>query len=355
MPLTQDLQNLIDADAAKAHTHAILLRVQSGDGRLCYHGCAGEATPDTRFAIASISKMFTATLIMQLLDDGRLDLDQTVQSLLWDIDLSGLHVVRGVDYSGKLTMRHLMHQTSGLADYYANDLALDLKANRDRRYGLDDVIRWTRALPPQAAPNSGKSYYSDTNYQLLGAVIERVTGATFNDALQRQICEPLGLKRTEVLQGSDVGLPIYHKGQLLTVPQMLASMAPDGGIISTLDDMLTFLRAYMKNDLFKSGNAATMRQWNRLFFPLHYGFGLMRVHLPRWMTLFRETPDLIGHSGASGSFAFYAPERDLYVIGTFNQTDAPQRPIRFMLRVLALVAKYEASRTMKSPAARAET
>ncbi|MEN8659416.1 MAG: hypothetical protein ABF313_15360, partial [Marivita sp.] len=63
-----------------------------------------------------------------------------------------------------------------------------------------------------------------------------------------------------------------------------------------------------------------------------------------WMTLFRSTPELIGHSGASGAFAFYAPELDVYVIGTFNQTDAPRRPIGFMFKVLSLITKHGGER-----------
>jgi CubicO group peptidase (beta-lactamase class C family) len=200
----------------------------------------------------------------------------------------------------------------------------------------------TRALPPQAAPDSGQSYYSDTNFQLLGAVIERVTGQSFDQALQTRICEPLGLTQTEVLNGADFGLSVYHKDRLLNIPQILTSMGPDGGIISTLDEMLIFLRAFMQNQLFQPEDAAQMRQWNKLFFPLSYGYGLMRIKLPRWMTLFRATPELIGHSGASGSFAYYAPEPDIYVIGTFNQTDAPRRPIGFMFEVFRLVAKHSA-------------
>jgi CubicO group peptidase (beta-lactamase class C family) len=115
-------------------------------------------------------------------------------------------------------------------------------------------------------------------------------------------------------------------------------MSADGGIISTLDEMLIFLRAFMSGQLFQPDNAGQMRQWNRLFFPLQYGYGLMRIKLPRWMALFRATPELIGHSGASGSFAYYAPGPDIFLIGTFNQTDAPRRPIGFMLQVLRLVA-----------------
>lgn len=344
MTLSQKIQALIDAECAKANTHGVILRVSSGDGRLDFKGSAGVATSDTRFPIASITKMFTAALVMQLVDEARINLDQTVQSILTDVDLSGLHIVQGVDHGPTLTIRHLLHQTSGLADYYESDLAADLKGGRDRSYNLNDVLRMTKALPPQAAPESGKSYYSDTNYQLLGAVIEAATGQIYDQALQSRICEPLGLAQTGVLLGNDMGLPVYHKDKRLNVPQILTSMTSDGGIISTMDEMLSFLRAFMDGRLFKPENAAQMRQWNKLFFPLQYGYGLMRVKLPRWMTLFRATPELIGHSGASGSFAFYAPEPDIYLIGTFNQTDAPRRPIGFMLRVLHLVAKYRASR-----------
>ncbi len=344
MTFSQEIQALVDAESAKANTNGWILRVSLGDGRVEFKGSAEDVAPDTRFPIASITKMFTAALIMQLVDEGRINLDQTAQSILTDVDLSGLHVVKGVDHGPALTIRHLLHQTSGLADYYESDLAADLKAGKDRSYDLHDVLRMTRALPPQAAPDSGKSYYSDTNYQLLGAVIETATGQTYDHVLQSRICEPLGLAQTGVLQGGDIGLPVYHQDKRLDVPQILTSMTSDGGIISTLDEMLIFLRAFMDGHLFKPENAGRMRQWNRLFFPLQYGYGLMRVKLPRWMTLFRATPELIGHSGSSGSFAFYAPDPDIYLIGTFNQTDAPRRPISFMLRVLNLVAKHRPSR-----------
>ena len=344
MDLNAHLQRLLNAEADKPNTHAVILRVQSGDGRIDFAGSAGAARPDTRFPIASITKLFTATLVLQLIDEGRLSLEDRVQDRLADTDLKGLHVVKGVDYGPDLTLRHLLHQSSGLADYYESDLAADLKAGKDRSYGLEEVLHMTRALPPQAAPDSGRSHYSDTNFQLLGAVIERVTGQSFDDAVQSRICAPLGLEQTAVVNGTDIGLPVYHADRLLHIPKTLGSMSADGGIVSTLDEMMVFLRAFMANALFQPSHAAPMRQWQKLFFPIQYGHGLMRIKLPRWMTLFRKTPELIGHSGASGSFAYHAPEPDIYVIGTFNQTDAPRRPIGFMFRVLDLVARHGGSR-----------
>ena len=83
--------------------------------------------------------------------------------------------------------------------------------------------------------------------------------------------------------------------------------------------------------------------WKSVFFPLQYGGGLMRFQLPRWMTLWRPTTELIGHLGSSGSFAFHAPGPDIYLAGTFNQTDLPRRPVGLMLKVLRHLEKAGAA------------
>ena len=341
MTLSATFDAMLDAQIRKGNGHGILLSVQSGDGRIGYLGGAGQADPWMPFPIASITKLFTATLVLQLVDEGRLRLEDRVQDLIAHVDLAGLHVVKGVDHGPTLTVRHLLHQTSGLADYYARDVAHDLKRCEDRAYDLADVLEMTRALPPQAAPDSGRSHYSDTNFQLLGALIEAVTGQSYARAVQTRICAPLGLRQTGVLRGEDSGLAIYHGTRPLRIPRTLRSMGPDGGIVSTLEDMRVFLRAFMAMELFSAARGAEMRRWNRLFFPFQYGLGLMRVKLPRWMTLFRQTPELIGHSGASGTFAFHAPAPDITLIGTFNQTDAPRRPVAFMFEVLRACAARE--------------
>lgn len=345
--LHHDFQKLIEAESAKANTNAILLAVQSGDEQVTWRGCA-KAPIDAPFYIASLTKMFTATLILQLKDKGMLSLDQTAQSILVEHDLSPLHMIKGIAYGPQLTIRQLLHQTSGLADYFEGHLLKMLRQGRDQAYDLQDVLRMTQSLSPQARPDSGKSYYSDTNYQLLGAIIETVTGQSFQEVLHRQICVPLGLSHTRVFERQDGQRPpplaVFQKTQQLDLSLSLSSMGADGGIVSTIEDVLMFLRAYMKHELFDPSNVSQVRQFNPMSFPLQYGLGLMRFHLPRWMTVFRDSPELIGHSGASGSFAFYAPAVDVYMVGVFNQLDAPQRPFKVMMQILRLLRQHGAGR-----------
>jgi D-alanyl-D-alanine carboxypeptidase len=336
--LNAKLQSVVETEQAMSGARALLLGVQSGNKDIDFKGGAGVATPDIRFPIASISKMFTGALILQLFDEGVITLDQTAQSVLPDVDLSDLHVVKSVACGPKLTIRHLLFQTSGLADYYEGGVADDIKANRDHAYDLKDVLNWAKARRPMAAPNNGRAHYSDTNFQLLGAVIEAVTGDTFARAVQDRISTPLGLENTSVIDpGRDAGddiLPLYHKAQRLSVPQTLASMGPDGGIVSDLDDLMAFLRAHQKCRLFSSTHTRNLHEWRKMTFPLQYGGGLMRFQLPSWMTLWQGSPELIGHSGASASFAYHVPEQDICLVGTYNQTDMPKRPFGFMMKVL---------------------
>jgi len=339
--LHHDLQKLIDAEARKPNTHSLLLAVQSGDGRISFSGSAG-APPQAAFYTASVTKMFTTALILQLKDQGLIDLDTRVQAILPHYDLSDLHVVRGHAFGPDLTIRQLLDQTSGLADYFEGDVAIGLKQGRDQAYDLNDVLRMTKALPPQAAPGGERAHYSDTNWQLLGAVIETVTKQPYADVVQTQICAPLGMWNTEVATPDHPApLTLYNRATPLQLPMSLSSMGPDGGIVSTVDDMLIFLKAYMGHALFAPHNATDVRRFRKLFFPLQYGLGLMRFKLPRWMNLFRETPELIGHAGASGSFAFYAPKEDIYLTGTFNQVDAPKRPFALMMRVMHTINRHD--------------
>ena len=333
------LQQLIEKESQKANTHSVLLGVQSADEQINFQGAAGDAQADNPFYIASVSKMYTVATLMSLVDEGKLSLDAPLIDYLPAKLLNGIHVYEGTDYSYQLKVYQLVHQTSGLADYFEGNLDEDFKQNRDTNYSVEDVVAIVREMSPVAAPDSGKSHYSDTNYQLLGAIIEAITGRSLAEVFQARIFNKLGLSNTYLFDpnqphGDPNPLPLYFKDLRLELPMALTSERGAGGIVSTLTDSLRFLRGYFDGELFDSRHLAHMQQWNALFFPLQYGYGLMRFKLPRWMTLFRETPELIGHSGSTGSFAFYAPRDKLYITGTFNQFDKPSRPYNYMLKVI---------------------
>jgi CubicO group peptidase (beta-lactamase class C family) len=111
--------------------------------------------------------------------------------------LDGIHVHKGVDYSKQLKVHQLVHQTSGLSDYFDGGLAeTTFKKNQDRFYSVEDVLDMARNASPFAAPDSGKSHYSDTNYQLLGAIIEAITGQSLADAFRTRIFDRLEMADT---------------------------------------------------------------------------------------------------------------------------------------------------------------
>ncbi|MCU1593195.1 MAG: beta-lactamase [Frankiales bacterium] len=135
-----------------------------------------EATPDVGYRIGSISKTFTAVLIHQLRDEGRLDLDDTL----------GTHL--GPNRHSGLTLRRLLSHTSGLqreaGDQWITLSQPDLHAELEAAEAV---------LPPRTA-----HHYSNLGYALLGAVVAKVTGGTWEAALQSRLLDPLGLTRTSL-------------------------------------------------------------------------------------------------------------------------------------------------------------
>jgi len=338
----QTLQTLIDKELERPHSNSVLLRVESGDGSFTFEGSAGHGTPQSQYFIASITKMFTASVIMQLVDEGRIALDDPITRTLDHLPLGGIHIYKGTDYSRRLTIRQLLHQTSGLADYFANGLDADFKAGRDRFYSVEDVLEIVRGMTPSAAPDSGRSHYSDTNYQLLGALIEQATGQPLAEAFKTRLFDPLGMAETYLYDHTAPPtvepIPFYSKDAPIFVPQAMSSERGTGGAVSTMADSILFLRAYFRGALFDKGHFPQMMAWNRMFFPMQYGYGLWRFQLPRWLTLFRKIPEFIGHAGVNGAMAFYNPDKDLFIAGTLNQIDTPARQFSVMPKIVAACA-----------------
>jgi CubicO group peptidase (beta-lactamase class C family) len=337
----EKLGQLLEAEFEKPHSNSLLLSVRSGDGRISFDGALGKGTPDSPYFIASISKMFTATVVMQLVDEGLVDLNDQIGKYLSHLSLDGIHVYKGTDYSNDLKVYQLLHQTSGLADYFADGFNEDFKKNQDRSYSVEDVLEIIRERTPFAAPDRGRSYYSDTNYQLLGALIECVTELTLADVLRERIFDPAEMVNTYLydhkVPPATEPLPFYCKNNPLTLPLAMTSERGAGGAVSTMADSHRFLRAYFEGRFFNKAHFEQMTKWNRMFFPMHYGYGLWRFQLPRWLTLLRKMPEFIGHAGVNGAMAFYNPDKDLYITGTLNQLEDPARQFKLMPKIVGVI------------------
>jgi len=353
--LAERMQALVDRSTSR-HTNSALLGVRADDGSINVRVAAGAAKPTDPYFIASITKMVTASIVMQLVDEQRLALSDRVIGLLPNLELDGLHRRDGTDHTGKLEVHHLLHQTSGLADYFAGDLEEEFRQNRDRSYEVADIVdiaRTAEANFPPGDRSGRRSAYSDTNYQLLTAIIEAATDMTYGEAVDQRIATPLGLADTYVAgdEPPSTGKPpltLSHKGDALDLPQALASERGAGGIVSSLDDQLLLSAAYHEGRLFDRCHTSEMRRWNRVFFPVDYGYGVMRYRLPRWMTGLQRVPEFIGHSGATNSFAFHVPELGFHVVGTLNDFDKPARAFKLLMKVAGVVGDTQAGQAPRA-------
>jgi CubicO group peptidase (beta-lactamase class C family) len=355
--VSDQLQRLLDRAVDKERVRGVLAAVQSADGVVNASAAAGFADadltvpliPQTPYFLASITKMYTAVVVMQLAREGTVRLETPISDYLSSELTSGLHVIDGTDRGSTITVEQLLFQTSGLADYFAGkqkgepSLEHALYAGLDRALTIEDVVALARTLPPKFSPGAGrgrKAHYSDTNYALLGAIIAAVTGESVATCFEQRVFTPLGLESTFVFDHNrpwPTAATMWHKDVALDIPLAMSSFPADGGVVATLDDSLRFLRGFFSGMLLSERELAYMTsRWNRIFFPMQYGGGVMRFYLPRWLSPFKNPGELVGHSGSSGSFNFYSRHRGVFVAGTVNQSDSPGRPFRLMPQILDL-------------------
>lgn len=319
------IEKLINKTVDGKTIQGAVLSVSKGDQTA--HFSAGNISKNQPFFIASVSKLYTACIIFQLETEGKLKLSDPIINHLAGDSIERLHVLDDVDYTPQITIQHLLAHTSGLPDYFdekmpnGTTLFDGLKVNQDSAWGLPEVLNASRLLKPHFAPGTpGKAYYSDTNYQLLGRIIERLTGQTYAEVVQERIIKPLGLKSTYVFTGqSDTGIAKFYYDELqLNIPKAMTSFGCDGGIVSTQTELLIFLLAYLKGELFPFAYLQKIQEWNKIFFPFNSGIGLMQFSFP-------GNAKLIGHSGASGCFAYADPDGKYFIVGTTNQlADQPK-------------------------------
>jgi CubicO group peptidase (beta-lactamase class C family) len=200
-------------------------------------GRGGTVAPRTRFRVASLSKSFTAVAVLQLVEDRRIDLDAPVQAHLPEF------VPQEAAVAARVTVRHLLNQTSGLTDAgypgIVDDGAADLRTRVTS-------LRTARLVGEPGA----RFQYSDLNYQVLGRLVEVVSGLPLGRYLDEQVFEPLGMTDTVSLTTSADGahLPGLARGHVLLFGCPVARdeldglLAGSGGVVTTASDMARWLR-----------------------------------------------------------------------------------------------------------------
>jgi len=323
-----------------------VLSVMKGDGSFSWSGAAGIAnqngqtpmTKDTPVYISSITKLYTAAVIMRLYEKGALFLDDPMSKYLPKKLIQGIHVYKGKDYSNEITIKELLSHTSGIADYYTEkpkggkSLFEIFLEEPERSWTVDETIaRVKNDLVPNFPPGTDTSY-SDTNFQLLGKIIEVITGKPLHFVYNDFIFRPLGLKNTwlvghsKALVASGTPADVFYKDKIINKIRTNGSYWADGGIVSTAEEMIIFLKALNEGRIVSRDTLKLMHNWHKLHFPLQYGYGTMYFKLPNFIAKWMEAPPLWGHSGSTGSFLYYSEDLNLYMAGSINQAESESKP-----------------------------
>lgn len=342
MSIDAKLEMAVEQVMKNKEVFGIGIGIEKEDQTFSWYHSTGNMKPNSMYFIASTTKLYTTATILKLQDEGCIKLDDKLIKYLPPELLSGIHIYKGKDYLKEITLRHLLSHTSGLPDYFqekrkGGTLQSQLLKGKDKVWNSLDVIEDIKTMSPKFPPGEKrKAFYSDTNYQLLGQVIERVTEASIKDAYQRYIFLPLELSSTYLFEKPEDTRPIslFYKTKSLPIPNAMRSFGPDGGIVSTVEESMKFIRSFFEGKLFLKSNLKDLYVWNPIFFPLQSGCGLLRFQLPKIMTLLKEVPECIGHSGLSGAFDYYCPKKNLYIVGTVNQINKPSVSYKLLIKLL---------------------
>ncbi len=247
--LEERLQAAVDqARGAQIAPGAIVLVESPGGTFTLTSGTVGEGSsvaPDAhdRTRIGSLTKTMTATIVLQLVEDGLVELDDLVGEHLDPAFLAGL------PNAATVTVRDLAHMTSGIAPYsLSDDFQAELFADPQKVWTPEQLVDAARPLDAWFPLDTTGWQYSNTNYVLLGMVIEHVTGASLQQVFQDRIFDPLGMDDSFLPEPSDHTMPAPHlrgiteQGQPDGTTTDATSWNPSeawaaGGVVSTLADL----------------------------------------------------------------------------------------------------------------------
>lgn len=293
------------------------------------HVAGTPLTKADHFRIASVTKSFIATTVLRLVDQGRMTLDAPLESF-----------VPGIENGTKITVRQLLAMTSGIYDYVNDpELSAAETVNPLLAFSLADVVEIIGKHKPVFGPGSDVMY-DNSNYYLLGAIIEKVTGNPLNQVVKSQVLDPLGLDQTSYPTSPAIPAP-FSRGYFFRANLDLRDVTASnpafaggaGAMISTLADLKVWAKALATGTLLKPATQALRLQTRPLVqtpkIKLSYGLGITEVN------------GFLGHDGAIvgyGSVVLYLPRprATIVILGNSNDNGNPA-PLNIGLAVAAFL------------------
>ncbi|MCU0446853.1 MAG: beta-lactamase family protein [Microscillaceae bacterium] len=281
-----------------------------------------------QFRIASITKTFTAAMIMKLVEQGQLNLNQTIKELLPELSPE-------IKYADKMTLTHLLNHTSGMYSLGSGNTKLSLwVANSPEKFAKYDpywqLKEFVFAFKPYSEP--GKLWsYNNANYVLLGLILEKISGKKYANLLNEIILTPAQMTSTSLLESEDrsklaSGYTNYMRQGILFNSyryDQYAYESPYGGIYSNAEDLLKFAKFLFKSNFLTENTRQKMLDWAKL--PdcpngnCEYGLG---IELWRF-----KGSDGFGHGGAFegyNSTMLYFPNKDTFLVFLTNRGAIPK-------------------------------
>ena len=280
----ETMQNLARAAFEKGGYNGAWLYAEKGEiiskGVVGFRDPAGTAplTEDTVFQLASVSKQFTATAVMLAVRQGLLSLDDEITKYFPEIPYPGV------------TVRHLLSHTGGVPDYFDDeDWFIDLWKKENRVPGNDEIIRFLceTELKAYFAPGE-KLEYSNTGYNLLALLVERLSGVPYEEFLQQNIFEPAGMKDTRCCHIRRDGVPFENYAQATVMENgrwvadvdseedrvviAFDGLNGDDYVYTTLFDMLKWDRAL------REGKVLTLEEQALMYTPMKLNSGEEAVY-----------------------------------------------------------------------------
>lgn len=329
--ISTSLNNRIE-HSGKLPVHSILLYIEDQSSSFRYSEGVGltkkrgvPVEQDAQFRIASITKTFVASVIIQLLEEGKLQLDQPIIDYLSPLDylnLSNIHFHNDTAYAAAITIEHLLSHRSGLADIFhdkAFPFYLGFYLNKQKQYSPEKIVEkyYRYNLQRQAHFKPGSDfYYSDMNYVLLGLLIEQIENMSLAEVIRSRILRPLNMNDTylefyEPARGNGKLIHQYRKRMDMTMTNTSFDWA-GGGLVSTTLDLAKFAKALFNGSLISPSSLKKMTTMR--FTGAHnnrYGLGLNES------TFGGDT--YYGHYGFYGSYAGYCPAKETVLVYNISQ------------------------------------